>query len=70
MQTYNVLILGASYGSLLATKLAMAGHDVELRRPPYEAGGIQRDGAIVGPAIKGRGPVEIRPKKLTGKVLG
>jgi hypothetical protein len=27
---HNILILGASYGSLLATKLAMAGHDVTL----------------------------------------
>ena len=26
----NVLILGASYGSLLATKLLMAGHSVTL----------------------------------------
>ncbi|MEO0829354.1 MAG: 2-dehydropantoate 2-reductase N-terminal domain-containing protein [Pseudomonadota bacterium] len=28
--SYRVLILGASYGSLLGTKLAMAGHDVTL----------------------------------------
>ena len=28
--TYNVLILGASYGSLLATKLMMAGHRASL----------------------------------------
>jgi hypothetical protein len=28
--TYNILILGASYGSLLGTKLLMAGHDVTL----------------------------------------
>ena len=26
----NILILGASYGSLLGTKLMMAGHDVTL----------------------------------------
>ena len=26
----NILILGASYGSLLATKLLMAGHNVTL----------------------------------------
>ena len=26
----NILILGASYGSLLATKLLMAGHNVSL----------------------------------------
>lgn len=28
--TYRILVLGASYGSLLGTKLAMAGHDVTL----------------------------------------
>ena len=29
-QKYNVMIMGASYGSLLGTKLAMAGHNVKL----------------------------------------
>ena len=28
--TYEVLILGASYGSLFATKLLMAGHRVSM----------------------------------------
>ena len=28
--SYKILILGASYGSLLGTKLLMAGHDVTL----------------------------------------
>ena len=28
--TYRVLVLGASYGSLFATKLLMAGHSVSL----------------------------------------
>ena len=28
VMTRNILILGASYGSLLGTKLLMAGHDV------------------------------------------
>ena len=27
---YRILILGASYGSLMATKLMMAGHDCTL----------------------------------------
>ena len=27
---YKILIMGASYGSLLGTKLAMAGHDTHL----------------------------------------
>lgn len=29
-ETRNILILGASYGSLLGTKLLLAGHDVTL----------------------------------------
>src|SRR3979490_3411007 len=43
----NVLILGASYGSLLATKLLMAGHNVTLvcRRNTAEL--INRDGTEV-----------------------
>ena len=43
----NVLILGASYGSLLATKLLMAGHNVTLvcRRSTAEL--INRDGTEV-----------------------
>ncbi|SVB32299.1 uncharacterized protein METZ01_LOCUS185153, partial [marine metagenome] len=28
MTTYNILIMGASYGSLLGSKLALAGHSV------------------------------------------
>ncbi|MBV9564941.1 MAG: hypothetical protein JOY90_31515 [Bradyrhizobium sp.] len=43
----NILILGASYGSLLATKLLMAGHNVTLvcRRKTAEV--INRDGTEV-----------------------
>src|SRR5919202_1152200 len=66
--TYNVLILGASYGSLLGTKLAMAGHDVKLVCLPAEAEAINRDGAVVRLPVKGRDPIEIRSKTLPGKV--
>ena len=66
--TYKILILGASYGSLLATKLAMAGHDVTLVCLPAEAEAINRDGAVVRLPVKGRDPVEIRSKTLPGKV--
>ena len=66
--TYDVLILGASYGSLLATKLAMAGHDVMLVCLPAEAEAINRDGAVVRLPVRGRDPVEIRSKTLPGKV--
>lgn len=66
--TYNVLILGASYGSLLGTKLAMAGHNVKLVCLPAEAEAINRDGAVVRLPVKGRDPVEIRSKTLAGTV--
>jgi hypothetical protein len=66
--TYNVLILGASYGSLLATKLAMAGHNTTLVCLPAEVEAINRDGAVVRLPVKGRDPVEIRSKTLPGKV--
>ena len=66
--SYNVLILGASYGSLLATKLAMAGHNVKLVCLPVEAAAINQDGAVVRLPVKGREAVEIRSKALPGKV--
>ncbi len=43
----NILILGASYGSLLSTKLLMAGHDVTLVCLPNEADLINKDGTEV-----------------------
>src|ERR1700752_4595657 len=43
----NILILGASYGSLLATKLLMAGHKVTLVCRKNTAGLINRDGTEV-----------------------
>ena len=65
---YNVLILGASYGSLLATKLALAGHNVKLVCLPAEAEAINRDGAVVRLPVKGRDPVEIRSAGLPGQL--
>jgi len=67
-KAYNVLILGASYGSLLATKLAMAGHNTKLVCLPAEAEAINKDGAVVRLPVKGREAVEIRSKDLPGKV--
>ena len=67
--TYKVLIMGASYGSLLGTKLALAGHAVHLICLPAEADLINTEGAIVRMPIKGReGLVEINSKKLPGKM--
>ena len=50
---YRCLIFGASYGSLLGTKLLMAGHDVTLvcRRQTAEL--INADGTIVRIKLKG-----------------
>jgi hypothetical protein len=67
--TYNILILGASYGSLLGTKLALAGHTVNLVCLPAEADLINREGAIVRLPVKGRDRlVEMQSKKLPGKL--
>ena len=66
---YRILIMGASYGSLLGTKLALAGHSVHLVCLPAEADLINREGAIVRMPVKGReGLVEINSKKLAGKL--
>ena len=68
-KTYKILIMGASYGSLLGTKLALAGHSVHLICLPAEADLINTEGAIVRMPIKGReGLVEINSKKLPGKM--
>ena len=47
MKRYSVLILGASYGSLLATKLLMAGHRVTLVCTGATAELINRAGTVV-----------------------
>ena len=66
---YNVLILGASYGSLLAIKLVAAGHTAKLVCLPAEAEAFNSDGARVRMPIKGReGLVEVHSKKLPGKL--
>jgi hypothetical protein len=67
--TYRILILGASYGSLLATKLAMAGHRVSLvcTRPTAEL--IEREGTLVRIPVRGRQSLaEIASKALPGTV--
>lgn len=66
---YNVLILGASYGSLLASKLLLAGHDATLVCLPSEAELINAEGIRVRMPIKGReGLVEIDSRTLPGKL--
>ncbi len=66
---YKVLILGASYGSLLASKLLMAGHSARLVCLPAEAELMNKEGFRVRMPIKGReGLVEIDSRKLPGKM--
>ncbi len=65
----QILILGASYGSLLAIKLLLAGHTVRLVCLPAEADLINREGARVRMPVKGgEGPIEVDSRKLPGKL--
>ena len=65
----RILIMGASYGSLLATKLLLAGHTVKLVCLPAEAELINAQGTRVRMPVKGRdGLVEIDSRKLPGKL--
>lgn len=65
----KVLVLGASYGSLLAIKLSLAGHDVHLICLPAEADLVNSEGIVVRMPVKGRnGLVEVRSKGLPGAI--
>jgi hypothetical protein len=69
MPTRKILILGASYGSLLGVKLALAGHDVKLVCLAQEAALINAKGAVVRMPVKGReGLVEVNSRGLAGKL--
>lgn len=66
---YKILIMGASYGSLLAAKLLLAGHTVKLVCLPAEAELINKEGIRVRLPVKGRdGLVEIDSRKLPGQL--
>ena len=60
MATYNVLIMGASYGSLLATKLLFGGHRITMVCLPAEVEAFNADGARVRLPVRGRLPSRIR----------
>src|SRR4051812_9060262 len=63
----NILILGASYGSLLGTKLLMAGHNVTLVCTGPTADLINREGTRLRFPIKGRDSLlEISSRDLPG----
>jgi hypothetical protein len=66
---YNILIMGASYGSLLASKMMFGGHNLKLVCLPAEAELINAEGFRVRMPVKGRkDQIEIDSRKLPGKV--
>jgi hypothetical protein len=64
----NILILGASYGSLLGTKLLMAGHSVTLVCTAPTVALIKREGTRVRFPLRDREPVEIDSRHLPGRL--
>ena len=67
MSTYKVLIMGASYGSLLAIKLLFAGNKIKLVCLPAEAEAINKEGARVRLPVKGRKElIALDSRKLPG----
>lgn len=70
MTKYNILILGASYGSLLASKMLFGGHSIRLICLPVEAALINAEGFRVRLPLRGRDtPVELDSRKLPGRVI-
>ena len=66
---YNILLMGASYGSLLASKLLFGGHSIHLVCLPEEADLINAEGFTVRMPVRGRkDPVVLESRKLPGKV--
>jgi len=59
----RIMILGASYGSLLSTKLLMAGHDVTLVCLPEEAALINAEGTTIRITLRG----EETPRLIASK---
>src|ERR1700750_3210925 len=69
MTSRKILVLGASYGSLLGVKLALAGHDTTLVCLPQEAALINAKGAVLRVRVKGReGLVEVNSRQLPGRI--
>jgi len=66
---YKILLMGASYGSLLASKLLFGGHSIHLVCLPAEADLINTEGFKVTLPVRGRKePVLLQSRKLPGKV--
>ena len=67
--SYNILLLGASYGSLLATKIILAGHNARLICLTEEADLINKEGTLVRMPVKGReGLFDVKSVDLPGKL--
>ena len=66
---YRVLVMGASYGSLLGVKLLAAGHVVRLACLPAEAELFNAEGARIRMPVKGRdGLFELDSRALPGRL--
>jgi hypothetical protein len=69
MAKYKILMLGASYGSLLGAKMALAGHTVKLVCLPEEAALINAEGARVRlPVQDVDGLVDLNTTTMPGDV--
>ncbi|HZK92512.1 MAG TPA: hypothetical protein VFC56_20420 [Stellaceae bacterium] len=69
MPAYNILMMGASYGSLLAIKLLFGGHKITMVCLPNEVEAFNHDGAHVRMPIRGRAtPVDLDSRKLPGSL--
>jgi hypothetical protein len=69
MPTYNILIMGASYGALLASKFLFGGHHVRLVCRAETAALINAEGIRVRMPVKGRPqPVEVTSRGLPGQL--
>ena len=64
----RILILGASYGSLLATKILVAGQNVSLVCRADEADLINSEGTRVHIPLRGRDAIEIDSRTLPGRL--
>jgi len=68
---YKVLILGASYGSLLSTKLLLAGHSVTLICTAGTAALINNQGTVVKLPVRGRdGLLELNSNEISNQIEG
>src|SRR6516162_1870140 len=66
---YKILLMGASYGSLLASKLLFGGHSIHLVCLPAEANLINAEGFRVRLPVRGRQDrVILDSRKLPGRV--